>query len=478
MDPHLKNAERLLGFQAGDTLEKKPPPAEIEVALGEIACLRSSQAINRFDLEEALYQGQLAQTYLAGKSGPGLFNTTESLRGIVPFNLAIVHELIGEVSQASQEFEDCIALSKQNYHLLPMAYTHLAYLKIIQGKLRQAEKTYRQAMQVAEMSPIPSPLSGVAHTGMGNLFVEWNDLDQAETELQRGLELGRKWANQDTEISGYTGLVRARLAVGDYHAAQGLTDELARNTESDPVFWREALIDSLQARIWLRQRQLQPLQAWVARIAPTLEGTLPYMLEDQAIILVRAHVCLGQFQMALAEIGRLLPAIEAGGRWGRAIEIRLLQSLAWRQLGEIDQAFESLESSLEAAEAEGYIRLYLDEGEPMEQLLSAYTEQPSARFKVYAAKLLADFAQQKGNISKKPVDLVSRQSPELVEPLSEREMEILRLIADGLSNQEISARLVVSQNTVKSHVKNIFGKLGVNSRTRAIARAREAGLIE
>jgi LuxR family maltose regulon positive regulatory protein len=348
---------------------------------------------------------------------------------------------------------------------------------IIQGKLRQAENTYRQAMQVAEISPFPSPLSGVAHTGLGNLFVEWNDLDQAEMELQRGLELGRKWANQDTEISGCTGLVRARLAVGDYRAAQILVDELVRNTESDPVFWREGLIDSLQARIWIRQKQPQLLQSWVDRIAPTLEGTVPYMLEEQAIVLARAQIILGQFQQAHSLVERLLPAIEAGSRWGRAIELRLLQSLAWRQAGEISLAFESLESSLEAAEAEGYVRIYLDEGEPMEQLLSAYTEQPSARFKAYATRLLSDFSRQKRSHSAEPVDPLSHPSSGLIEPLSEREMEILRLMAAGFNNQEIAERLVISLNTVKSHLKNIFGKLGVNSRMQAVARAREMGLL-
>jgi LuxR family maltose regulon positive regulatory protein len=358
-----------------------------------------------------------------------------------------------------------------------MAYTHLAYLMIIQGKLHQAKAAYEQAMQVAEMSTIPSPLSGVAHTGMGNLLVEWNQLDRAENELQRGLELGQKWANQDTEISGYTGLIRLRLEAGDYSAAQVLVDELVKNTESDPVFWRQALIDSLQARIWIWQKRQQPLQAWVARIAPTLEGTVPYMLEDQAIILARAHLSLDQFQQALAVISRLLPVTQAGGRWGRALELRLLQSLAWHQVGEIGPAFESLESSLEAAEAEGYIRLYLDEGEPMEQLLSAYTEQPSARFKVYTAKLLSDFASQKRLHSPQPLDALSRQSSELIEPLSEREMEILRLMAAGMNNQEIGGQLVISQNTVKSHLKNIFGKLGVNSRMQAVARARETGLL-
>jgi LuxR family maltose regulon positive regulatory protein len=478
MDPYLENAERLLGLQAGDSLENKSLPAGIEIALGEIACLRSALAINRFDLEEALYQGQQAQAYLAGKSGEGLFNDTESLRGIVPFNLAIVHELIGEVSQASHEFEESIALSKENFHLLPMAYTHLAYLMIIQGKLRQAEKTYRQAFQVAEMSPIPSPLSGVAHTGMGNLLVEWNYLDQAETELQRGIQLGQKWANHDAEISGYTGLIRSRFATGDHHGAQELIDELGNLIVNHQVAWSGALIEGLQARVWIQQKQQESLQAWAARKALELEGQVPYMLEDQAIVLARAHITLGQFQPALSLIERVLPATEAGSRWGRAIELRLLLSLALFLLEKSSLAFKSLESALELAEAEGYLRLFLDEGEPMERLLTTYAHQPTARFRDYASSLLLAFKVEKKSIPTGSPNQPPTGSSELIEPLSERELEVLRLLASGLSNQEISARLVVSQNTVKSHIKNIYGKLGVNSRTQAIARSRAAGLIQ
>ena len=477
MESHLKNAERLLGIQVAESPTKKYPSIDIETALGEIACLRSSMAINCFDLEEALHQGQLAQTYLAGKSGQGLFNNTASLHGIVHFNLAIVHELIGEVAQARQEFEESITLSKENYHLLPMAYTHLAYLMIIQGKLREAERTYQQAVQVAEISPIPSPLSGVAHTGMGNLFVEWNDLDRAEMELQRGLALGRKWANEDAEISGYSGLIQSRLAVGDDRAAQELIDDLARLPGRRQVFWSEAMIDSLQAKIWIKQKQLEPLLVWATRKALSLEGGVPYMLEDQAILLARVQITLGQFQPALASIERLLSATQAGGRWGRCIELRRLQSLAWFLLGKSETAFESLESSLEVAEGEGYTRIFLDDGEPMEQLLAAYREQPTARFKEYATRLLKASDKEKRSISSNPDNPKLIQSTGLIEPLSEREMEILRLMATGLNNQEIGEQLVISLNTVKSHLKNIFGKLGVNSRMQAVTRARDIGLL-
>lgn len=477
MELYLENAERLLGFQANGTLEGTPP-AGIEAALGEIACLRSSLAINRFDLEEALHQGQLAQTYLAGKSGKGLFNNTESLHGIIPFNLAIVHELIGEVSLASQELEECITLSKDNYHLLPMAYTHLAYLMIIQGKLHQAERAYQQAMQVAEKNPIPSPLSGVAHTGIGNLFVEWNRLEWAEKELRHGIDLGRKWDYLDSEIAGTTGLVRLRLATGDISEAQELIDELTRLIEKTPVALPTVLFDTLQARVWIHQKELDALQGWVSRIAPGLEESVPYMLEDQAIILARAQISLGQFQQALSLIERLLPAIEAGSRWGRAIELWLLQSLIWLHLDKSSLAFERLENALQAAETEGYLRLFLDEGEPVERALSAYTQQPAARFQGYASRLLAAFAADKTRIPPETGSRPVTVATGLIEPLSERELEVLRLLASGLNNQEISISLVVSPNTVKSHIKNIYAKLGVNSRTQAIARARQASLLQ
>jgi len=310
------------------------------------------------------------------------------------------------------------------------------------------------------MSPIPSPLSGVAHTGMGNLFVEWNYRDQAENELRCGIELGRKWANQDAEINGYTGLVRSRLAAGDHHGAQELIDELVNLIKNSKIPWSMAMIDGLQAKTWMQQKQLEPLQAWATRKALALEGGMPYILEEQAIILARAQITLGQFQLALSLIERVLPATEAGSRWGRTIELRLLQSLIWFHLGKSSLAFESLESAFQATEAEGYLRLFLDEGEPMERLLTSYADQPSARFQDYAISLLAAFTKEKIRIPTGTTDLPLIGSSALIEPLSEREMEVLRLIAAGLNNQEISARLVVSLNTIKSISRTFMASWG------------------
>lgn len=477
MEPHLKNAQDQLDLRLVGPSPMNLPGLDVAAAQGEIACLRSSQAINRFELEEARYQGELARSYLSGRSGRGIFNDSESLRGVAVFNLAIVHEVTGEVAEASRLFEECISLSRENLHLLPMAYAHLANLMIIQGKLHQAENIFRQALRVAQANPSLSPLSGIAHTGIGNLLLEWNRLDQAEAELRRGIDLGRSWAYLEPAINGYSGLVRLRLASGDTAGAQEMINELGRIPDQAPIALPVVVLESLQAEVWMRQQKLEALSDWVSRTAPGLEESVPYVLEEQAIVLVRAYLTLGQLERAQELIQRLLPAVEGGGRAGRSIRLQLLQCLAWAAQGEHEAALGGLEETLAEAESQGYCGIFLDEGKPMERLLSAYVRQPSAGFRDYAKELLGAFASRRPDASEGR----GRRRPlasSLIEPLSDREVEVLALLASGLSNREISDRLVVSLNTVKSHIKNTYGKLGVSSRTQAIARGRELGLIE
>jgi LuxR family maltose regulon positive regulatory protein len=173
---------------------------------------------------------------------------------------------------------------------------------------------------------------------------------------------------------------------------------------------------------------------------------------------------------------RLLQAAEAGGRTGSAIEILALQALAHRAQGDITRALVPLERALTLAEPEGYVRIFVDEGSPMAQLLREAAAQ--GMMPDYTGKLLAVFeveAQKHEDKSYLPPAVSSSQP--LIEPLSQRELEVLQLIAQGLSNREISERLFLALSTVKGHNRIIFGKLQVQRRTEAVARARELGLV-
>jgi LuxR family maltose regulon positive regulatory protein len=214
---------------------------------------------------------------------------------------------------------------------------------------------------------------------------------------------------------------------------------------------------------------------------PGKEST--YLHEIEYIAFARVLIAQGQLDQAARLLRHLLAAAEAGGRFARAIEIKLLQALAFQSGGSTMQAMTALEQALILAEPGGFIRTFVDEGAPMARLLyKAVTRGiagrgiaghgPVAR---YARRLLAAFpvTEPEQTDSRKP----QASSSGLIEPLSDRELEILALIAEGLTNPEIASRLFLALNTVKGHTRNIYGKLGVHNRTQAVARARALGLL-
>ena len=171
----------------------------------------------------------------------------------------------------------------------------------------------------------------------------------------------------------------------------------------------------------------------------------------------------------MQKLDSLLQVAEAAVQTGSVVELLALKALALRAQGQSAQAMTMLERALTLAEPEGYLRIFVDEGEPMKLLLQKIRAEGGG-MKDYVDQLLSAFEER--------VFHPSSLGPQpLVEPLSERELEVLRLIADGLSNAEIAGKLVIAQGTVKRHINNIYGKLGVQSRTQAVARSRELGLL-
>ena len=363
----------------------------------------------------------------------------------------------------------------------------LADLRIIQGRLREAMSIYEWGLQLATKPGMP-PLRGAAdmHVGMSELYLEHNDLDAATQHLLKSKELGELNGLPKKPYRWRVAMARIQAARGDLDGACHLLDEAAPLYVGDfaPNF-RPVL--ALKTRVWIAQGRLSEALGWAREQGLSSEDDLSYLREFEHITLARLR--LAQYQQdhsasSLREtssfLARLLKAAEVGGRVGSAIEILVLQALAQQIRADIPAALLSLERALTLAGgptgAEGYVRVFLDEGASMRQLL----REAAARgiMPRYTGKLLAAFeAEQPQDAADAPRPTPPVSVQPLIEPLSQRELELLRLFKTELSGPEIAQELVVALSTIRTHTKSIYSKLNVNSRRAAVARAVELGLI-
>jgi LuxR family maltose regulon positive regulatory protein len=372
-------------------------------------------------------------------------------------------------------FAEAAASARQegNLHILPMALSHLARLQGVQGRLHQAEETYRQALEAAGTTTgRASPLAGIAYTGLGSLLYEWNDLAAAQAHLSRGIALARPWLAWDTLVPGYLTLAALKWAQGDAEAAAEVAAESLKVLDAtEGMFVPPPAVSQLaasQALLQVRWGNVAAAARWAEGCNIDPEGEIPHAREAEALILARVWIAEGRPADAEQLLARLRAAAEAGGRTGRLIEVLVLQAVASHTQGQSATALNVLCQALLLAEPEGWVRTFVDEGASVAELLGQVDRQCAPG---YVARLRAAF----GPPSSPPTSTLSAHP--LIEPLSERELEVLCLIAAGLSNQEIADRLIISLNTVKTHVKNLYGKLGTGNRTQTIARARELGLL-
>jgi LuxR family maltose regulon positive regulatory protein len=449
---------------------------QVRAALVEVSILRGSLAMGHGDLRRVLELMERALPYLAKEGQPYLFNTARGLRPAALFTLAVAQELGGSLEQASQTFAEAatFALEEGNQHIFPMALSHRAELQVVQGQLHRAEKTYLQALEAAEtMTERASPLAGMAYVGLGRLLYEWNELEDAEAYLVQGLALARPWMNWDTLVPGYLTLARLKRAQGD---VEGASEALAAFDELEGMPLPPQAVSHLGAHQALFQAEWGDAKAaarWAEGCTIDPLGEIPLSREGEAVILARVWIAQGRLDDAAQLLDRLLAQAEGGGRTGEAIEIRVLQAMVLNAQGQAASAGETLCQALIPAEPEGWVRTFVDEGAPMAELLSHVG---TSCVPGYVARLSTAFAPRRAR-SRSAAEPGARQPQPLVEPLTDRELEVLRLLAEGLTNQEIAGHLIISVNTVKTHVKNLYSKLGTGSRTQAVARGRELGLL-
>jgi LuxR family maltose regulon positive regulatory protein len=474
----LEEAETRL-VDAERALQPDTPEEEVKVILGVTATIRANIARFFGDLPRYITLAQQALNLLQEQE--------VMVRVTATVQVAHIFLVNGDVtSMMEQPMKTALATARAaNYMLVYFrALTAQARMEVLRGRLRMAANIYEEARQVIPAYEIYQVLtaSPAYYFGLSDLLREWNRLDEAERLLSQGIELivGTKTSFADDILLGYLTLARVQQARGEYSKALATLDTFMRLAdERDFVPQLKRIRAAARARIALAQGNVVEAVRWMetSNLSPD-DANLPYSREQEYLTLARVRIAQKRdnragswLQAILHLLDRLQQDAEAKGRKGSILQALILQALALQALDDPKSALKPLERALTLAETEGYIRLFLDEGQPMLALLRLAHSQGIAP--AYVATLLA--ASNEPSRVNTATSLSGNGA--LQAPLTDREREVLQLLSEGATNGDIARRLVVSVNTVKRHVYNICSKFGVQNRTQVLVRARELHLL-
>jgi len=463
---HLFSGAFDAGIRCVDDVEASlthEEPDDKDWQLARVGAIRCAIACFQNDLP-------LAETY-ADSALHDLPHDDHMFRAIILHSLGDTYRRNGRWEEARSMYLDVLDLVRAPSFRIRSAHIFgaLADLELEQGRLRQAASYWRKALEVIEApdawGQFPLPLSGWVYIRVAEILYEWNQLGTAAEYLARGLQRAKLGGDVRALLAGYLLASRLELTRGNVSAAVAQL-ERARPLVEQATFpgWAERF-ERLQLECWLAQGHLRAVATWADEIWQRDART-----EAADLALARALLVKGDLpavDRARALLKRLIDTAETAGRMGVAVEALALEAVALSMRGDQAGALAALGNALRRAEPEGYVRRFADLGLPMAQLL--YEAQARDVMPEHVEALLAAFGE----------DFAAPAPPQAIlpEPLTEREQEILELIAAGLTNREIGEQLVISAETVKKHAGSIYGKLGVHSRTEAAARARELGLL-
>lgn len=478
-ESRLRDAERCLDGPSGERVVVNE--AQFRALPARIAFARAYNAQAQRDFPSTVKYAELA-IKLTPEDNPFLRAQTAAILGGT-------YWANGDLDAACKSMSDWIdnSLKVGNFFFAIAGASGKADILTAQGHLRESLRTYQQSLQLASAhEQAAQRIVAHHHLGLALLYHEMGDDEAATPHWQKSLELGKQSTLRDWHSRLSCAQAHLKESEGDLSAALDLLDEAERfYIRSLTPYTRP--IDAAKARIYLKQGRLSKAEEWAHQRGLSMDDELSYLHEFEHITVAR--VWLAEYQInhderaitkALTLLARLLKAAEDQHRMGSLLDILIVQALAFQAYGDTAQACALLERALTLAEPEGYVRLFVDEGEPMRLLMmdvrSWLTKKSHAGDRQqpigYVEKLLASF------VRSTDIQSTSDHQPStLIEPLSEREIEVLKLLGTELNGPEIARQLMVSLSTLRTHTQNIYSKLGVNNRRVAVRRAEELNLL-
>ena len=386
--------------------------------------------------------------------------------------LEVIHWASGNLESVIRGIGDSMErLTQLGNHVMVVASAFaVADLLVGLGSLSEAERTYQDALQLAaQHGPEAEHITAHHHLGLSMIYRQRGDDTLAAHHLKRAAELGLQTTLVDWLYRWHVAQAQLKEAAGDLETALALLDE-AKRVYIQTLIPDLRPIAALKARIYLKQGRPDKARAWAAERGLSLADEVSYLHEFEHLTLARLEIANPLVNALLA---RLLQAAEAQKRWGSALDILLVQALSHEAQGNRPQALAALERALALAEPEGYVRIFVDEGEAMRLLIEKQSRNRDHPLSDYVDELLAAFTQPVAV----PKSAIIHQESDMIEPLSERELEVLKLLRTDLNGPEIARECMVSLSTIRTHTQNIYAKLGVNNRRAAVRRAEELDLF-
>jgi LuxR family maltose regulon positive regulatory protein len=473
--PAPEEAPQAAGHTSPRAADELSSADNTRLVAGYISSIRAHHALTNQDIPRVIEMANRALACLP---------EGDYMRCEAAVALGGAHWSQGDVMAAQRAFARARATAaRTGYPAMAVPSScYVAEQQTKRGKLYEAEATYREAMHWAT-APRGRllPVAGFPLIKLGDLAREWNDLDAARHHLLQGIELCRQLGQADVLVEGHVMLARLHVAQGRADQARNTlreADQVANRSKIDP--WIVAWADEIRVRLWLSEGNLLAALRWAQESGLRLDGQPSYQRDLDHINLARVLIAQGVEQSCTAELvsaqkllDQLLAAATQAGWVHEQIRILVLKALAYQAQKDACAALSALEQALVLGNPGGYVRTFVDEGVPMGQLLHVAAAQGIQQD--YASRLLGAFEFQVAE--RESSSLQPDASLRLVEPLSGRELEVLGLIAEGMTNREIGQQLYISQGTVKAHTSNIYGKLGVRSRTQAVVCAQNLGLL-